>query len=137
MANYNKGGEIFIDLGGINVDQISTSNTNTVKIAGIYSRLETAINLGKRVVITNYVGQYNSKGVPTSVPLFRPTGTTFYIPVLAFSGISLLQILSSNAVQVNSLYGYHNINTPPETTTNNTKILEETIEEEEKGEESK
>ena len=139
MADY-KGGEIFIDLGGIDIETISTSNTNTVVLSGIYSRLETAFNLGKRIVITNYKSKagvnLTQNGVPTSVPLYRPTGATFYIPVLAYSGISLLQILSSNAVKVTALYAYHNIYTPPETTTNSAKSLDE-IEETEKGEESK
>lgn len=140
MADY-KGGEIFIDLGGIDIETVSTSSTNTVVSSGIYSRLETAFNLGKRIVITNYKSKAgvnpSQNGVPASVPLFRPTGVTFYIPVLAYTGISLLQILSSNAVKVNALYAYHNIYTPPETTTNNAKIIDETIEEIEKGEESK
>lgn len=140
MAN-NKGGEIFIDLGGIDIETISTSNTNTVVLSGIYSRLETAFNLGKRIVITNYKSKAGSNpvqnGVPTSVPLYRPTGATFYIPVLGYSGISMIQALSSNAVKVLALYGYHNIYTPPETTTNNARIIDETIEETEKGEESK
>lgn len=141
MADY-KGGEIFIDLGGIDIETVSTSSTNTFTVRGIYSRLETVFNLGKRVVITNYKSKSGAnpaqKGVPLSVSLYRPTGATFYIPVLANSGISLLQILSTNAVKVYALYGYHNIYTPPETTTNNAKILEETeTEETEKGEESK
>lgn len=141
MADY-KGGEIFIDLGGIDIETVSTSSTNTVVLSGIYSRLETAFNLGKRIVITNYkskVGVSPSQNcVPASVPLYRPTGATFYIPILGYTGISLLQILSSNAVKVNALYAYHNIYTPPATTTNNAKTLEETaIEKEEKGEESK
>ena len=139
MADY-KGGEIFIDLCGIDIETVSTSSTNTVVSSGIYSRLETAFNLGKRIVITNYKSKAgvntSQNGVPASVPLYRPTGATFYIPVLAYSGISLLQILSSNAVKVSALYGYHNIYTPPETTTNNAKVLEDT-EETEKGEESK
>lgn len=138
MADY-KGGEIFIDLGGIDIETVSTSSTNTVLSSGIYSRLETAFNLGKRIVITNYKSKagFNpiQKCVPASVPLYRPTGATFYIPVLGYGGISILQVLSSNAVKVNALYAYHNIYTPPETTTNNAKILEET--ETEKGEESK
>lgn len=139
MADY-KGGEIFIDLGGIDIETVSTSSTNTVVSSGIYSRLETAFNLGKRIVITNYKSKAgvntSQNGVPASVPLYRPTGATFYIPVLAYSGISLLQILSSNAVKVSALYGYHNIYTPPETT-NNAKSIDEAIEETEKGEESK
>lgn len=142
MADY-KGGEIFIDLGGIDIETVSTSSTNTVVVSGIYSRLETAFNLGKRIVITNYKskagGNPVQNGVPVSVNLFRPTGATFYIPVLGYSGISILQILSSHAIKVFALYGYHNIYTPPETTTNSAKILDETIEETEieKGEESK
>lgn len=140
MADY-KGGEIFIDLGGIDIETVSTSSTNTVLLSGIYSRLETAFNLGKRIVITNYKSKLgvnpSQNGVPASVPLYRPTGATFYIPVLAYSGISLLQIVSSNAVKVNALYAYHNIYTPPETTTNNAKSIDETIEEEKKGEVSK
>lgn len=141
MADY-KGGEIFIDLGGIDIETVSTPNTNTVVSSGIYSRLETAFNLGKRIVITNYKSKQGANppknGVPTSVPLYRPTGATFYIPVLANSGISIIQVLSSNAVKVLALYAYHNIYTPPETTTNNAKSLEETeIDETEKGEESK
>lgn len=139
MADY-KGGEIFIDLGGIDIETVSTSSTNTVVSSGIYSRLETAFNLGKRIVITNYksrVGATSQNGVPTSVPLFRPTGATFYIPVLSYTGISLLQILASNAMKVNALYAYHNIYTPPTTTTNNAKNIDEAIEEKEKGEESK
>lgn len=141
MADY-KGGEIFIDLGGIDIETVSTSSTNTVVSRGIYSRLETAFNLGKRIVITNYKSKIgvgtSQNGVPSSVPLYRPTGATFYIPVLAYSGISLLQILSSNAVKVNALYAYHNIYTPPATTTNNAKILEKPeTEETEKGVESK
>lgn len=138
MADY-KGGEIFIDLGGIDIETISTSSTNTVVSSGIYSRLETAFNLGKRIVITNYKtkagGNTIQNGVPATVPLYRPTGATFYIPVLGYTGISMIQVLSSNAVKVYALYGYHNIYTPPETTTNSAKILEET--ETEKGEESK
>lgn len=141
MADY-KGGEIFIDLGGIDIETVSTSNTNTVVVSGIYSRLETAHNLGKRIVITNYKsklgGNPTQNGVPTTVPLYRPTGATFYIPVLGYSGISMIQVLSSNAVKVLALYGYHNIYTPPTTTSNSAKFLEETeIEETEKGEESK
>lgn len=145
MASY-KGGEIFIDLGGIDIETISTSNTNTFTVSGIYSRLETAHSLGKRIVITNYKSKSGGNPiqncVPASVTLYRPTGATFYIPVLAYSGISLLQILSSNAVKVSALYGYHNIYTPPETTTNSAKSIDETIEETEteeteKGEESK
>lgn len=140
MAVY-KGGEIFIDLGGIDIETVSTSNTNTVVSSGIYSRLETAFNLGKCVVITNYKSKAGAnpplKGVPASVTLYRPTGATFYIPVLGYSGISLLQILSSNVVKVYSVYAYHNIYTPPETTTNNAKSFSEEIEETEKGEESK
>lgn len=140
MANYNKGGEIFIDLGGIDIETISTSSTNTVVSSGIYSRLETAHNLGKRIVITNYKsklgGNLPQNGVPASVTLYRPTGATFYIPVLGYNGISMIQVLSSNAIKVLALYAYHNIYTPPETSTNNAKILEE-IEETEKGEESK
>lgn len=141
MADY-KGGEIFIDLGGIDIETVSTSSTNTVVSSGIYSRLETAFNLGKSIVITNYkskVGATTQNGVPASVPVYRPTGATFYIPILGYTGISLLQILSSNAVKVNALYAYHNIYTPPATTTTNSaKILEETkTEETEKGEESK
>ena len=141
MADYNKGGEIFIDLGGIDIETISTSSTNTVVSSGIYSRLETAFNLGKRIVITNYKSKSGGNPiqncVPASVTLYRPTGATFYIPILGYGGISMIQILASNAVKVLALYAYHNIYTPPETTTNNAKILEETIEEEEKGEESK
>lgn len=139
MADY-KGGEIFIDLGGIDIETVSTSSTNTVVSRGIYSRLETAFNLGKRIVITNYKSKIgvgtSQSGVPASVPLYRPTGATFYIPVLSYSGISLLQILSSNAVKVNALYAYHNIYTPPETT-NSAKSIDKTFEEEEKGVESK
>lgn len=140
MANY-KGGEIFIDLGGIDIETVSTSNINTVVSSGIYSRLETAFNLGKRIVITNYKSKAGGNSmqncVPAGVSLYRPTGATFYIPVLAYSGISLLQVLSSNAVKVLALYAYHNIYTPPETTTNNAKNIDEAIEETEKGEESK
>ena len=139
MADY-KGGEIFIDLGGIDIETVSTSSTNTVVSSGIYSRLETAFNLGKRIVITNYKSKVgvspSQNGVPASVPLYRPTGATFYIPVLGYTGISLLQILSSNAVKVNALYAYHNIYTPP-ATTNNARSIDETIEETVKGEESK
>lgn len=146
MANYNKGGEIFIDLGGIDIETISTSNTNTFVVSGIYSRLETAFNLGKRIVITNYKSKSGSntiqKCVPASVNLYRPTGATFYIPVLGYTGISMLQVIASNAIKVLYMYGYHNIYTPPEQTTNNAKSLDETIEETiieetEKGEESK
>lgn len=140
MAN-NKGGEIFIDLGGIDIETVSTSSTNTVVLSGIYSRLETAFNLGKRIVITNYKskagGNPVQNGVPTSVPLYRPTGATFYIPILSYSGISMVQVFSSNAIKVLALYAYHNIYTPPETTTNNAKSIDEAIEETEKGEESK
>lgn len=140
MADY-KGGEIFIDLGGIDIETVSTSNINTVVSSGIYSRLETAFNLGKRIVITNYkckVGNNPIQNcVPASVTLYRPTGATFYIPILAYSGISMIQVLSSNAIKVVALYGYHNIYTPPESTTNNAKILEEIETETEKGEESK
>lgn len=140
MAN-NKGGEIFIDLGGIDIETVSTSNTNTVIVSGIYSRLETAFNLGKRIVITNYKSKAGTNPiqncVPASVSLYRPTGATFYLPVLGYSGISMIQVLSSNAVKVSAVYGYHNIYTPPETTTNNAKILEEIETETEKGEESK
>ena len=140
MADY-KGGEIFIDLGGIDIETVSTSNTNTVVISGIYSRLETAFNLGKSIVITNYKSKAGSNPiqncVPASVTLYRPTGATFYIPILSYTGISLLQIASSNAVKVYALYAYHNIYTPPQTTTNNAKNIDETIEETEKGEESK
>ena len=142
MADY-KGGEIFIDLGGVDVETLSSSSTNTFLVRGLYSRLETAFNLGKRIVITNYKSKSGANaaqnGVAASVPLYRPTGATFYIPVLTFTGISLVQITSSNAVKISALYGYHNIYTPPETTTNNAKMLEETedTEETEKGEESK
>lgn len=140
MADY-KGGEIFIDLGGIDIEMLSGTNTNIVKMMGIYSRLETAVNLGKRVVITNYRSKAGSNpaqnGVPLSVALYRPTGTTFNIPLLAESGISILQIVSTDAIRVVNKYAYHNIYTPPETTTNNAKSLDETIEKEEKGEESK
>ena len=140
MADY-KGGEIFINLGGIDIETISTSSTNTVVVSGIYSRLETAFKLGKRIVITNYKSKSGGNPVqncvPASVTLYRPTGATFYIPLLAYTGISLLQIASSNAVKVSGLYAYHNIYTPPETTTNNAKNIDETIEETEKGEESK
>ena len=136
MADY-KGGEIFIDLGGINVEITSTTNTNNFTVDGIYSRLETAHNLGKRIVITNYVSKYGNNpaqnGVPVSVTLYRPTGTTFYIPILGYAGITIVAITSSNVVSVYRVYAYHNIYTPPETTTNSAKILEET----EKGEESK
>lgn len=139
MADY-KGGEIFIDLGGIDIETISTSSTNTVVVSGIYSRLETAFNLGKRIVITNYKSKTGvspaQDGVPASATLYRPTGATFYIPFLGNTGISMIQILSSNAVKVSALYGYHNIYTPPQTT-NNAKNIDETIEETEKGEESK
>ncbi len=48
MADY-KGGEIFIDLGGIDIETVSTSSTNTVVSSGIYSRLENAFKLGKRI----------------------------------------------------------------------------------------
>lgn len=140
MADY-KGGEIFIDLGGIDIETVSTSNINTVVSSGIYSRLDTAFNLGKRVVITNYKSKAGGNSiqncVPASVTLYRPTGATFYIPILGYTGISLIQILSSNAVKVFGLYAYHNIYTPPETTTNNAKKIDEAIEETEKGEESK
>lgn len=140
MAN-NKGGEIFIDLGGINIETVSTSNTNTVVSSGIYSRLETAFNLGKRIVITNYVSKNGNSptqnGVPASVALYRPTGATFYIPVLGYNGISMIQILSSNAIKVLALYAYHNIYTPTETTTNSARNIDETTEKTEKGEESK
>ncbi len=136
MADY-KGGEIFIDLGGINVEITSTTNTNNSTVDGIYSRLETAFNLGKRIVITNYVSKYGNNptqsGVPVSVTLYRPTATTFYIPVLSYAGISIIAITSSNVVSVYRVYAYHNIYTPPETT-NNAKIIDETIEEKEKGE---
>lgn len=139
MADY-KGGEIFIDLGGVNVETASTSSTNTATVGGIFSRLETAHNLGKRIVITNYLSKYGNyptqNGVPASVPLYRPTATTFYIPVLSFSGMSIIAINSSNLVSVYKVYGYNTITPPPETT-NNAKILEETIEETEKGVESK
>ena len=60
MANYDKGGEIFIDLGGINVEITSTTNTKTFTVDEIYSRLETAFNLGKRIVITNYKSKYGN-----------------------------------------------------------------------------
>jgi len=143
MADY-KGGEIIVDLGGIDIETISGTNTNIARISGIYSRLETAFNMGKRVVITNYVSKAGANpaqtGVPLSVSLYRPLGVTFTIPVLAESGISILQIVSTDAVRVTNKYAYHNIYTPPATTTNNAKILEETIEKEEKeekGEESK
>lgn len=141
MADY-KGGETFIDLGGVNIEITSTTNTNNVTVDGIYSRLETVHNLGKRVVITNYVSKYGNNptqnGVPASVPLYRPTATTFYIPVLGYAGITIIAITSSNVVSVYRVYAYHNIYTPPETTANNAKILEETeTEETEKGEESK
>lgn len=140
MADY-KGGEIFIDLGGIDIDTLSGTNTNIARISGVYSRLETAFNLGKRVVITNYKSKAGANpsqnGVPLGVALYRPTGTTFNIPVLAESGISILQIVSTDAVRVTNKYAYHNIYTPPATTTNNAKSLDETIKETEKGEESK
>lgn len=141
MADY-KGGEIFIDLGGIDIEKTSTTNTNRVTVSGIYSRLETAIKLGKRVVITNYKSQYGNhpiqNGVPLSVSLYRPTATTFYIPVLGYIGNSMIDISSTDSVSVAKVYTYHNIYTPPATTTNNAKTLEETaIEKEEKGEESK
>lgn len=140
MADY-KGGEIFIDLGGINIETVSTSSTNTAVVSGIYSRLETAFNLGKRIVITNYVSKNGSSpvqnGVPASVTVYRPTGATFYIPILGYNGISMIQIFSSNAIKILALYAYHNIYTPPETTTNNAKSFSEEIEETEKGEESK
>lgn len=140
MANYNKGGEIFIDLGGINVETLASSNTVTVN--GIHSRLETAFNLGKRVVITNYISRYGNhpsqNGVPVSVTVYRPTtANAFFIPVLSYTGITILSITSSNVVNVYKLYAYHNIYTPPETTTNNARNIDETIEETEKGEESK
>lgn len=135
MADY-KGGEIFIDLGGINIDTISVSpNTNIITVSGIYSRLETAFNLGKRVVITNYKARGAQNGVPASVNLYRPTGTIFYIPVLAHSGISMIQVIASNVIKIVDLYAYHNIYTPPETTTNNARNIDETTEETEKGEE--
>lgn len=139
MADY-KGGETFIDLGGVNIEITSTTNTNNFTVDGIYSRLETVHNLGKRVVITNYKSKYGNNnpeqnGVPASVTLYRPTSTTFYIPVLGYAGISIVAVTSSNVVSVYRVYAYHNIYTPPETTTNNAKILEET--ETEKGEESK
>lgn len=139
MVNY-KGGEIFIDLGGINIDMISaTPNTNIVSVSGIYSRLKTAYTLGKRVVITNYTARYSQNGVPVSVNLYCPTGTVFYIPMLTQSGISMLQILATDRIMVQDLYAYHNIYTPPETSTNSAKFLEEieteTETETEKGEE--
>lgn len=140
MADY-KGGEIFIDLGGINVEIASTTDTNTSTVSGIYSRLENAHALGKRVVITNYVSKYatypTQPGVAVSVTMYRPTGSAFYIPVLTYTGISILLIRSTDVVSVYKVYAYHNIYTPPETTTNNAKSLDETIEETEKGEESK
>ena len=140
MADY-KGGEIFIDLGGINVEVKSTTNTNTFTVRGIYSRLETAINLGKRIVITNYVSKYGNypeqQGVPTSVSLYRPTASAFYIPMMGFAGNVLIAITPSDTVSVYGVYIYHNMYTPPETTSNNAKSLDETIEETEKGEESK
>lgn len=139
MADY-KGGEILIDLGGINVEVISTTDTNNFTVGGIFSRLETAHKLGKRIVITNYVSKYanylTQPCVPASVTLYRPTDSAFYIPVLSYSGISIILIRSTNIVSVYKLFPYNTI-TPPETTTNNAKILEETIKEEEKGEESK
>lgn len=139
MADY-KGGEIFIDLGGINVETSATSNTVTV--SGLYSRLETAFNLGKRVVITNYICKYGNhptqNGVPVSVTVYRPTtANAYFIPVLGYSGIAILSITYSNVVSVYKLFSYHNIYTPPETTTNNARNIDETIEKEEKGEESK
>ena len=141
MAEY-KGGEIFIDLGGLNVEITSTTNTNTVVVSGIYSRLETAHKLGKRIVITNYTSKYGNhpqqQGVPTSVTVYRPTPSpTYFIPVLSYVGISIVAITASDTVTVYKLYSYHNIYTPPETTTNNAKNIDETIEETEKGEESK
>lgn len=137
MADY-KGGEIFIDLGGIDIETVSGTTTNIARISGIYSRLETAFNLGKRVVITNYVSKAGANpaqnGVPLSVALYRPVGTTFKIPVLSESGISILQIVTSDTVRVLNKYVYHNIYTPPETT-NSAKSIDKTFEEEEKGEE--
>lgn len=141
MANYNKGGEIFIDLGGVNVETPSTTDTNNFTVSGIFSRLEKAHNLGKSIVITNYVSKYASYptqlGVPTSVTLYRPTGSAFYIPVLSYSGISIILIKSTNVVSVYKVYAYSTVTPPPETTTNNARSIEETIEETEKGEESK
>lgn len=138
MAEY-KGGEIFIDLGGVNVEVTSTTDTNNFTVDGIYARLEAAHNLGKRIVITNYVSKYanytTKPGVPTSVTLYRPTDSAFYIPVLAYAGISIILIRSTNVVSVYKLYSYSTI-TPPETT-NNARIIDEAIEETEKGEESK
>lgn len=140
MADY-KGGEIFIDLGGVNVEITSTTNTNNFTVDGIYSRLETAINLGKRVVITNYKSKYGNNpeqnGVPASVTLYRPTATTFYIPLMGYAGIAIIAVTYSNVVSVYRVYAYHNIYTPPETTTNNAKNIDEAIEKTEKGEESK
>lgn len=140
MADY-KGGEIFIDLGGVNVEITSTTNTNNFTVEGIYSRLETAFNLGKRIVVTNYVSKYGNNptqnGVPASVTVYRPTAATFFIPILGYAGITIIAVTSSNVVSAYRVYAYHNIYTPPETTTNNAKILEETETETEKGEESK
>lgn len=141
MADY-KGGEIFIDLGGVNVEITSTTNTNRFTVSGIYSRLETAFNLGKRVVITNYKSKYGGNnpeqsGIPVSVTVYRPGGSAFYIPVMAYAGNAIIAITDSDVVTVNKVYVYHNIYTPPETTTNNAKSLDETIEKEEKGEESR
>lgn len=138
MANYNKGGEIFIDLGGINVETMATSNTVTV--SGLFSRLETAFNLGKRIVITNYISKYGANptqnGVPASVTLYRPTATAFFIPVLCYAGIAIIAITSSDVVSVYKLYNYQYIS-PPATTANSARSIDETIEETEKGEESK
>lgn len=137
MADY-KGGEIFIDLGGVNVEITSTTNTNTFTVRGIYSRIETALNLGKRVVITNYLSKYGNypeqPGVPTSVTLYRPTAAAFFIPVLAYAGVAMIAVTASDTISVNRVYAYHNIYTPPETTTNSARNIDETTE---KGEESK
>ena len=141
MADY-KGGEIFIDLGGINVETTSTTNTNTFTVSGIYSRLETAFTLGKRIVITNYKSQYGSNnpiqnGVAASVTVYRPTGSTFFIPMLAYAGVAIIDVSASDVVRVNKVYAYHNIYTPPATTSNSAKNIDDAIEETEKGEESK
>ena len=65
--------------------------------------------------------------------VYRPGGSAFYIPVMAYAGNAIIAITDSDVVTVQKVYVYHNMYTPPETTTNNARILEET----EKGEESK
>lgn len=102
-----------IDLNGFRIETLN----NTATIAGIYEKLDNLYNSYKPFLLTNYTWKQSTnpvqQGRPVTTQVTRPTGDTFYLTFFAHTGITVLQVTSTNTVKVFAVYVYHNIYTPP------------------------